>query len=284
MTGTGLVKWQHPTMGEITFQDVRPGVKTIEPDNDTLAAFDIISKAFAETPGHEGRHAAVAMLFDRKTVEARSAFPDEDGVLGYVQFDFEGERWDRLRLAEQAVILLAGPIAEKTGPPAWPPRSDDGMKGYNSDEKELAHIVQRLNLTEQQYAALVDLTRTITRHPGIKRVEERISTMLGLGVTLNRKQLEDIHDSAWREFTEENRPRTQDELDDAELREQHRHWMTGVLEAGLEYAEEQAKEKAASDLRRECDQLAAEFEQSKATTGQRGAMRASAFPATFTTH
>ena len=131
------------------------------------------------------------------------------------------------------------------------------MAGY-SDEKALARIVRLLNLNEKQWNGLVDITRTITRHPGIKSVEKRIGAMLELGLTLDGRMLKDIHEGAWREFAEETRPRTGAELQDAEVREQHRRWMTGVLEAGTEYAIEQAEEQAARDLRRRCDELAAE--------------------------
>jgi len=257
---TGLVKWNHPQLGQITFQDCRPGAKTAEPDNNTLAAFGIISKALAETLGHEGRHAAVAALFGRKLTEARAAFPGEDGVLGHVLYEHHGGPPDRMTLAEEAVILLAGPVAEKTGPPAWPPRSDDGMKCDNSDEKELARIVQRLNLNEKQYAGLVDVARMVTSHPGSKRVEERIGTMLGCGLTLNASMLKDIHEGAWREFAEETRPRTQQELDDDRVRQETRQWMNDYMAGYDEYVKQQAEDEHAKALRRECDRITREFE------------------------
>jgi hypothetical protein len=279
-----LTKWRQPNGTTVTFEDRRPDAKTADPDNETLAAtFEIITTAMADTPGHEGRHAAVAMLFDFKTVEAHAAFPSEDGILGRVTFDFTDEAWDRMRLAEEAVVLLAGPVGEKAGPPAWPPRVDDGMAGY-SDEKQLAHIVHRLKLNEKQYNGLVDIARTITRHPGIKRVEERIGTLLSCGLTLNGRMLKDLHDSAWREIAEENRPCTQEELEDAELREHFRGWMTSRLEDGARYYDEQAKEKAARDLRRRCDQLAREVEHPPDAAQYRGSTRTSVFPATFKTH
>src|SRR5215207_821087 len=120
---TGLVKWNHPQTGiPITFQDVRPGAS--EPwftesaaRDDTLAAIGLIKQALAETPGHEGRHAAVATLFDRRLTEARAAFPGDDGILGCVSYDHDGDPADRMTLAEEALILLAGPIGDKAGPP-----------------------------------------------------------------------------------------------------------------------------------------------------------------------
>jgi hypothetical protein len=291
MTGSALVKWNMPDGTPVTFQDVRPGANTPEPDNsDTLAVtFEIITKALAETPGHEGRHAAVGMLLDFKTVKAQAALPAEDGILGCVTFDYSGETWDRMRLAEDAVVLLAGPIGDKAGPPAWPPRSDDGMAGY-SDEKALAEIVRRLDLNEKQYDGLVDIARTITRNPGIKRVADRIETLLNCGLVLTSRMLEDIHDAAWRETAEEaqaeaerNRSRTPAEIEDAELREQHRQWMTGVLDDGITYHQQRAEEQAARDLRRRAMQLAAEVEQTT-TKHHGGSRRTSVFPAAFTTH
>jgi len=241
--------WQHPNTGvTITFEDRRPSVKAAEPDVDTLAAFDLIAKAMADTPGHEGRHAAVAMVFGFKTVEAHAAFPNEDGTLGYVLLDSAGEQADRMRLAEQAVVLLAGPIGEKAGPPAWPPRSDDG----SSDEKALADIVRRLDLNEKQWNGLVDIARTVTRHLGVKRVADRIGVMLEQGVTLDGRMLKDIHDAVWREIEEQNKPPTQAEIEHAEQVAQHRQWMTDTLAAGVEYARTQADRK----LRAECDRLA----------------------------
>jgi hypothetical protein len=52
MTGSQLIKWQHPGTGvPFRFEDRRSDAKTTTPDdNDTLAAFEIISKALAETP------------------------------------------------------------------------------------------------------------------------------------------------------------------------------------------------------------------------------------------
>ena len=248
--------WQHPHTGvTITFEDRRPGGKTAEHDVDTLAAFDIIAKAMADTPGHEGRHAAVAMLFGFKTVEAHAAFPTEDGTLGYVQFDFAGEQADRMRLAELAVVLLAGPIGEKAGAPSWPPRSDDDGIAGHSDEQALADIARRLDLNEQQWNGLVDIARTITRHLGVKRVAKRVGVMLEHGVTLDGRMLKDIHDGAWREIAEENRPPTQAELEHAEQVAQHRQEMTDTLAAGVEYAKTEADRK----LRAECDRLALEF-------------------------
>ena len=235
-------------------EDRRPGGKTAEHDVDTLAAFDIIAKAMADTPGHEGRHAAVAMLFGFKTVEAHAALPTEDGILGYVQFGFAGEEADRMRLAEQAVVLLAGPVGERAGPPTWPPRSDDAVAG-DSDERALADIVCRLDLNEQQWNGLVDIARTITRHLAVKRVADRIGMLLEQGVTLDDRMLKDIHEGAWREIAEENRTPTPAETEYAEQVAQHRRRMTDALTA----AEEYARTEADRELRAECDRLALEF-------------------------
>jgi hypothetical protein len=240
-----LVKWHMPDGTPVQFQDVRPEAKPTKPDDiDTSAALEIIGKAMAETPGHEGRHAAVAMLFDIPLVEARAGFPAEDGVTGYIKFGHDEQPLDRMRLAEHAVVILAGPIGEKAGAPAWPPRSDDGMASSYSDEKALAHIVDRLNLTEAQYNGLVEITRTITSHSGIKRVADRIATLTGCGLTLNGQMLKDMHEGAWHEIAEENRPRTPAEIDQAEQREQQRRWWSDYLDASIDYYEQQAAEKA----------------------------------------
>lgn len=260
-----LVRWNMPDGTPVSFRDCRPGATTAEPDDSagTLAAFEIITKAMGEAPGHEGRHAAVAMLFDLPVVEAHAGFPAEDGILGHIKFGHDTQPLDRMRLAEHAVTLIAGPLGDKTGAPVWPPRSDDGMAGY-SDEKALADIVRRLNLNQRQYEGLVDVARTITSHPGIKRVEAWIGTLLNCGLTLSAKMLTDIHESAWREIAEETRPRTQDELEYAELREQQRSWWTNYLSEAADYHERQADEKAARDLRRRAMELAAEIEQQSA--------------------
>jgi hypothetical protein len=154
---TGLVKWNHPQLGQITFQDCRPGAKTAEPDNNTLAALGVIHKALAETPGHEGRHAAVTMLFGLKPIEAKAAFPGEDGTLGYVQFDYTGETWTRMRLAEYMVGLIAGPLGEKAGAPQWPLRGGEG----GSDEEALARVADQLQLNQKQYEGLVDVAEAV---------------------------------------------------------------------------------------------------------------------------
>jgi hypothetical protein len=59
--------------------------------------------------------------------------------------------------------------------------------------------------------------------------------------------------------------------------------MTSRLEDGARYYDEQAKEKAARDLRRRCDQLAREVEHPDAAKQHRGSTRTSVFPASFTT-
>jgi hypothetical protein len=109
--------------------------------------------------------------------------------------------------------------------------------------------------------------------------------MLGVGLSLDGRMLKDMHDSAWREIAEENRPRTQEELDDAALRKQHYTWMRGVLEDGVKYHEQQTKDKAARDLRAEADRITREFEQSKtpATRQRPSTAKVSTFPATITT-
>jgi len=260
MTGA---RWQHPETGEeITFTDARVWGRSSEDqpepaDVTATSEYKHLAAEMAATPSHEARHAVVGMFLNFKTLQARADLP-EDHTLGAVQFDFSGEQWTRLRLAEYAVTLLAGSIGEKAGPPAWPLRADDGMAGEHSDEKVLAHIINdELRLDEKQYGGLVDVARMAVEHPGIKRATDFIATMLDVGVTLDGRMLSDLAHTAWKTFEEETRPRTQDELDNADMREQHRRWMTGVLDAGIQYAEEQAEEK---ELRRRGDQLVSELE------------------------
>jgi hypothetical protein len=263
MTGA-LVKWQHPQTGEqFTFQDCRPGAKAASQAAEPAESFTF-PVTMQQVAGHEGRHLACGSLFDFKMSEARADIPDES-CYGRVIFDHAGEQWDRLRCAEMAVTLLVGGIGEKDlkWPPTWPLNPNSTI----SDERNLAVVVERMRINEKTWNGLVDIAHWLIKQPTFKRIENRYGALLGCGLTLNRNMITDIYKSIERETAEEaeaeaerNRPRTQHEIDAAEMRAQHRQWMTGVLEAGVAYAEEQAEEKAARDLRRRCDQTTSRLE------------------------
>jgi hypothetical protein len=225
-----------------------------------------------EVAGHEARHAAACLIFGFKTVEARADIPASDRY-GHVLTDHEGEQWDRMRIADLFMTILVGGIGEKNWPPPWPLNPG----GAEQDERQLLDLANRLQLTEAQWKGLVKVAHWLVMQPAFKAIERRIDTLLGCGLTLRRKQLEDIYRAA----AEELRPRTPAELDYAEQVARHRDWMIGVLTAGAEYHDKQAKEKAARDLRRRSLQLAAKYSP-PATTKPR-MRRTSVFPAAITT-
>ena len=152
MTGA-LVKWRQPQTGEqFTFQDVRPGAKTLEPAEPAEPfTFPVTMQQVA---GHEGRHLACGSLFDFRMSEARADIPDES-CYGHVIFDHAGEQWDRLRCAEMAVTLLVGGIGEKdlNWPPTWPLNPNSTI----SDERNLAVVVERMRINEKTWNGLVDI-------------------------------------------------------------------------------------------------------------------------------
>jgi hypothetical protein len=242
---TATMRWIGNDGRLVTFEDRRPGAKAADPAPVVTLPFTM-----TEVAGHEARHAAVGGLFDFKMVEARADAPD-DTCLGHVLFDHSGEQWDRMRTAEMAVVLLAGGLGEKTWPPAWPPRAT----AFEGDERDLAELIARLELSEKQWHGLIGVAQKIVAHPCVKKLEERYALLLGMGMTLTAPMLEDGYKAVALEAA--NAPATREH---ARQVERHRKWMTDCLRAGDEYDDEQRAQQAADDLRRRSLQVAAEVE------------------------
>ena len=268
-----MIRWNHPVTGTpITFEDRRLGAKTATPAETKAAEPFRLPLTMQEVAGHEARHAAACPIFGFRTIEARADIPNSKSY-GHVVTDHTDEKWDRMRTAELFMTILVGGLGEKGWPPSWPLNP----RGAEQDERQLHDLANRLHLTEQQWKGLVDVAEWFVKQPMFKAIEQRIDTLLGLGLTLKHNQLKDIHRAA----VDEIRPRTQDELDYAEQVARHRDWMTGVLTAGAEYQQAEADRRAAEDLRRRSLQLAAEYAEPPATKPL--VRRTSVFPATITT-
>lgn len=252
-------KWQHPTMGEITLTDRRSSATTAPVDVRDTPEYKHLAEEMATTPAHEARHAAVSLFWDFKTVQARADLP-EDHILGNVTGDFSGETWTRARLAEYMSTIIAGPLGDKSGPPAWPLRLDDGMASEHSDEKTIARIAADLKLNQKQYEQIVEITRTILENPGVKRAIGHIETLLDVAGVVDGRMLRDLYKSGVQNGYEEAllnaTPPTTEELEHRVKVEEHRAAMSAYLEACDWYR----KEEADKALRRKAERLIREIE------------------------
>lgn len=252
-------QWQQPDGTTVTFEDRRPAAmiaaeqeeaKPTLRESITLPAriqpMIDFEKEIKATPGHEARHAVVGHLFEFSVKQARADIP-EDGVLGSVAFDLDGEVWTDLRLAEMMVTLLAGCVGEKAGPPAWPLRLDDGTVGNGSDEKQLARMADALDLTESQYDTFVKIASDIVAHPGIKAAVSNLTVLMQEGLVLNERMITTTVEIGWDQPAAEQR---------------HKAFQATVEQEKaivLDYMAGYERYHREKELRRQCDQIAREF-------------------------
>lgn len=242
-----------PAGQAVTLEDRRPG-RRAPPQLEPVR----LKYTMGDVAGHEGRHCAAAALFGFKMVEARADIPHTDRY-GHVTLDITDEDWQPIRLAENAVALLAGGIGEEGWPPSWPlnPHATEG------DERALADLAHRLNLNATQWHGLIDIANTIATHRGFKRLVRSFETLLSEGVVLNEKMIEHTIRHAKGELeriAESERPPTPEERDHADLVAEHRDAMLGRLTAYDKHRQQIERELAHEKQRRELDAISRELD------------------------
>ena len=136
-----------------------------------------------ELIAHEAGHAIGLLLNGHGVAEVRVDH-QRLGELGRVEADFTHSGADY----GCVVALLMGPMAAGDPPPAWPP--DPGST--TQDERNLATLVEHLDLSEGDYRAAIAFAATWLDWHEVKGACALLGQALGRVPVISGRQLEEL--------------------------------------------------------------------------------------------
>jgi hypothetical protein len=137
----------------------------------------------ADLISHEAGH-AVGLLVNGHGVAEVRVDHERVGELGRVTADFSNSS------ADLGIVIAAamGPLAEGDPPPSWPPDPDS----IERDERNLAILVEYLELDESDYKAAIAIAAHLLDDPDVKAAHALLCQALHRVPVITGEQLREL--------------------------------------------------------------------------------------------